>query len=211
MCRRIFSPTSCQHEEVSCVKFHFSLRTLFSYASMLVKSPLAPLMASLKRVKISFSFSLVHLSFAMPLSKMKSPLSKLLGLYRSDGLRWCCAPSQKPCSLALVMQTCPQDQAEDVRSFQKGSSFHAGTTTTNSISPCDASRSLSIFFTIASISSGTKGGFASNLPSAGQKAGEKKEPRLPKGVSVSSKAEQNLSYLQFKGEAKHSKLHSSCW
>mmetsp|Transcript_24361 Transcript_24361/g.29969 ORF Transcript_24361/g.29969 Transcript_24361/m.29969 type:complete len:100 (+) Transcript_24361:1094-1393(+) len=71
-------------------------------------------------------------------------------------------------------------------------------------------RRRSIFLPMASIISGTNGGLTSNEPSFGLNAlSSKKDPIEPNLVSTSGNAEQNLSYRQLKGEAKHSMVEPS--
>ena len=75
--------------------------------------------------------------------------------------------------------------------FQPSSSRHSGMITTKEsalAARCAASSSASMCSAIRRMTSGTKGGFASKLPSRGRK--RKKDPSDPKAPSVSRNAEQ---------------------
>ena len=143
-----------------------------------------------------------HFSAPAPFCSTATRLSKDAGRCRSR--RWCCPPSQKPCASRPTTKA-SRSQAERARGaplpppagpggasrWNARVSAHAGITTKNDMGPAAAASRASILSTMASITSGTNGGFASKLPS--RRSRSKKLPREPKGASVSGKAEQKCA------------------
>ena len=89
-----------------------------------------------------------------------------------------------------------------VSATHAGSDSHPGTITTKLIGPVAAASKECIRITMAAITSGMNGGFASKEPSRG--LNEKKLPTLPKNTSADGKAEVKRVFVQLSGLAKHS-------
>mmetsp|Transcript_10404 Transcript_10404/g.38589 ORF Transcript_10404/g.38589 Transcript_10404/m.38589 type:complete len:530 (-) Transcript_10404:168-1757(-) len=175
-------------------------RYRFSRSLTVFADPTASFIATLSSSRISSVTR--HRAAPFVVCRKKTPVSYEETRWRSLGGRQCCAPSQKPCSVAFTTMVSPCLCLLFSRKSHIWVSFHTGTTTTKeslSSTSCAASNKRSACCAAANSVSGTNGGFISNDPRVGLNV--KKLPKLPKGVSTSGNAEQNRPYRQFRGDA----------